>query len=99
MAISLHVVSDELALVVVERESYSRIERKIGRDVILIDVDLAVLNILRMNELDLVDHVELTKEHRTYKSVKVTSCNKSFFIHFHIPSLLSFHRKDHASTP
>ena len=91
MAVSFHVVSDEFALVMVERKSDSGIERKIRRDVVLVDIDLAVLNILRMNKLDLVDHFEFTEEHCAYESVKITSGNKSLLFHLLLSFLLSCH--------
>ena len=81
ITIKLHVVSYELTLVMVKSKSDSRIKRKICSDVILVDIDLAVLHILRMNKLDLVDHVHLLKEHGAYESVKITSGNKSFLVH------------------
>ena len=88
MAVGFHVISDELALMMVKSKSYPGIERKIRRDVVLVDIDLSVLNILRVNELDLVDHVELLKKHRTNESVKITSCNQSLLFHIFSPQFL-----------
>ena len=77
----LMVSSDELTLVVVKCETYSGVKGKICRDVILGDIDFSILNILRVNELDLIDNVEFLEQHGAYESVKVTSGNKSLLVH------------------
>ena len=61
----------------VKRKTYPRIEREVCRYVVLADLDLAVLNIFRMDELDLIDHVQFAKEHGANQTVEITSRYKA----------------------
>ena len=81
----LILASFQLTLVVVKCYANPVIKGKVRGDVIRRDIDLAVLNILGMNELNLIDEIDLLQKHRTNKSVKVAPCNQSLFHAISVP--------------
>ena len=68
---------------VVKSHADARVERQVGRDIVLCKLYLSILYVFRMYELDLVDHVHLLQHHRAGKAVKIASCYKAaHFTHF-----------------
>ena len=70
----------DLRLVVVEGDRHAGIVGQVGRDVVFREFDLAVLDVLGVDELDLVDHIELAEHHCAGESVEVAARNKSHFL-------------------
>ncbi|OQA23929.1 MAG: hypothetical protein BWY61_01335 [Firmicutes bacterium ADurb.Bin354] len=84
----LILASLQLTLMMIKRNTHSVIKRQIGRYIIRCDLNLSILNVLGMHKFDLIDEIYLLEEHRTNKSVKITSCNKSLLHHtlrFRVP--------------
>ena len=50
---------------------------QVGGDVAIVDLDLAVLHVLRMDELDVVDQLQLLEQHGAYQAVEVATGDKT----------------------
>ena len=60
-----------LGVVVVEGQADARDVGKVGGDVALADLDLAVLHVLRVDEQDVLEEVELLEEGGAHEAVEV----------------------------
>ena len=69
--------ADRLRVVVVEREVHARVVREVGGDVTGADLDLAVLDVLGMNELDVVEDAEVLEERGAHQPVEVAARHES----------------------
>ena len=71
--------ADGFALMVVKREMHALHERQIGRDIAVGDFDYAVFHVLRVDELDLIDHVQFLKDSRADKAIEIAARNEPVF--------------------
>jgi hypothetical protein len=62
---------------VVERDVHVRVVREVRRDVAGAELDLAVLDVLGVDELDVVEHAEVLEEGGTHEPVEITARHES----------------------
>jgi hypothetical protein len=68
---------DRLRVMVVERDVHARVVGKIGGDVAGAELDLSVLHVLRVDELDVVEHAEVLEEGGAHQPVEVAARHES----------------------
>src|SRR4051812_42600425 len=64
-------------MMVVERDVHVRVVGEVGGDITGAELDLAVLDVLGVDELDVVEHVEMLEEGGTHQPVEVTARHES----------------------
>ena len=77
-------IAEGLGEVVVEGEVHAWNEGQVGGDVALGNLDLAVLHVLRMDEFDLVDHVQVVEQHGAGQAVEITAGHEAIFFFGHV---------------
>ena len=66
-------VAQGLAQVMVEGQVTTRYVGQVGRDVAFANLDLAVLHVLRVDEQDVVDHVQFLQQDGADQTVEITA--------------------------
>jgi hypothetical protein len=80
--VALTGVADGFRQMVIECQVHARHIRQIGGDVVVADRDLTVLHILRVDEQDLFDQVQVLEQHRTHQAVEITTGYQTIFLIF-----------------
>jgi hypothetical protein len=70
-------VADGFRQVMVERQVRARHVRQIGRDVAGADRDLPILHVLRMDEQDVIDQVQVSQQDGADEAVEVAAGNEA----------------------
>jgi hypothetical protein len=72
-------IADGFRQMVVKRDVDASDVRQVGRNIVVADGDFAILHVLRMDEQDFVDHIQVLQQYCAHQPIEVAACYQTIF--------------------